>query len=391
MIRPIRQLDRGAGEQGLDCAAPFTDTRTDAGSRNKVRLERAAHVAVLIISYNNVEELRDCLQSIHASKDVDVVPHVLVFDNASGVDVAGMMECEFPAALLIRSPTNCGFAEGNNLALTCAQAVFPELDYIALVNQDVVVGDGWLTPLIDYLEQHPEAACVQPTLLLRDEPDCVNTIGNTSHFLGFGFTQGGGEPISIQGRNPRQICYASGAALVLRKSAVDELGLFTSHFFMYLEDAELGWKLRQSGWQLIHVPASMVWHNYRFNSEFKFYEHLERNRWWLLLVYYRGATLCLLAPALAAMEAGQWYFAYRYGRLSAKWASYRYYWRGTTLRNLLQARRQAQRRRTISDRDFLSLFTAAIEIPGQRSWLIDRVANPLFALYWRLAKRLIVW
>ena len=372
-----------------------SDSPSEVKTGNEVKsgneVETGNGVAVLVVSYNNLDELRDCLTSLYASCGPHADMHVLVFDNASSVDVAEFMAKEFPQAALICSPDNLGFAEGNNHAWMCAKAIFPSVEYLALVNQDVVVSPDWLKGLVDYLNTHPKTACVQPTLFLRDEADRINTVGNVSHFLGFGFTQLGGETLRPPFDVPSEMCYASGAALLIRRSVVDALGLFTSHFFMYLEDAELGWKLRQAGWKVMHVPASKVWHNYRFNAEFKFYEHLERNRWWLLLVYYRLGTLLLLAPALAVMEAGQWYFAWRYGRLRAKWASYAFYWNVNHLCMVWKARAQAAANRQIGDRQFLAPFTAEIAIPGKRTFLIEAIANPFFRLYWRVVKRCIFW
>ncbi len=109
---------------------------------------------------------------------------------------------------------------------------------------------------------------------------------------------------------------------MLRMAALAQTGLFDEQFYMYLEDADLGWKLRQCGWEVCAVPASVVRHKYEPNAPTKYYRHLERNRWLLLLTYYKWRTLLLLSPALVAMEMGQVLYAMMQRSLMQKLASW---------------------------------------------------------------------
>jgi GT2 family glycosyltransferase len=189
----------------------------------------------------------------------------------------------------------------------------------------------------------------------------------------------------------RPINHASGAALVTRSDLVRQLGLFDPALFLYLEDTAFGWKLRQQGQEIVYVPQSVVHHKYTFKADFRHYYYLERNRWWLLLVYYKLRTLALIAPALGLMELGQLVFSARKGRLFDKLRSYAYFLSPRNLRTLRTRRHQAQSQRTVSDRQFLDSFTGSIDFAELDSPLVRWVADPVFSRYWAVVRHLILW
>lgn len=352
---------------------------------------RPTEVGVVIVSYNGREDLEACLRSLFESNDVGVCKRLVVVDNGSTDGAVELLETEFPHIDRVLAGVNLGFAEGNNRGWEYVAQRYPEAQYVALLNQDTLVESGWLSSLVDYLESHPDVGCAQAKIKLYPRTEAFNTVGNRSHFLGFGFTTGYGEHDYGQYDQPAAIDFASGAALLVRSSLVRELGLFDPLLFMYMEDVELGWKLRQVGQEIAYVPASCVYHKYTFNSDYKYYYYLERNRWWLLLTYYKTGTLLLLAPALAAMELGQLVFAWRRGRLRDKVRSVAFLLQRENLRRLRERRRAAQARRKIRDREFLARFSGRIETPELQGFLIRWIANPVLGLYWSIARRLIFW
>lgn len=161
--------------------------------------------------------------------------------------------------------------------------------------------------------------------------------------------------------------------------------------YMYLEDAELSWRLRQMGYESFLAPAAAVYHKYSFATRYDYYYHLEKNRYWLLAVYYKLPTLGLLGGPLLLMEAGQWCFALRRGLVGQKWRSWRFLLGWTNLRMLCRRRRAAQRRRIISDRLFLKDFTGSIDFAELSSPLLKYLANPILRACWFVARRLIFW
>jgi len=348
-------------------------------------------VVVLIVSYNGRRYLDECLASVFASDDGPLIRRVLVVDNASPDGTVAYLAESWPQVDCLASPKNLGFAGGNNLGWEEIQRRFPNAKYVALLNQDTVVASGWLRELVEFLEKHPDTGTAQAKLLLHQQPDCFNTIGNASHFLGFGFTTAYGERDAGQYDQPQAIDFPSGAAFAIATEHLRRWGLFDASYFLYLEDADLGWKLRQLGLANMYVPTSVVYHKYEFKADYRNYYYLERNRWWLLLVYYKLATLLLIAPALLAMECGQLVFAAQHGVLRQKLRAYLYYGSLRTVRELWRARRAAQRRRRIGDRAFLHSFLGRFQSIELQGFLIRWIANPWFGGYWAVARKMIFW
>lgn len=363
--------------------------------------DRRPSVAVLTVSYNSRADLPDCLQSVLSSDDGELDRHVMVVDNASIDGSADWLADNHPEVDLVKNPTNTGFTGGNNLGWRLIQQRHPDVDYLVLLNPDTVVHSGWLKPLTEYLQAHPKVGSVQPKILLHQRTDpkgrpLINTIGNQSHYLGFGFVVGYEEPDAGQHDAPRSIDYASGAAVMLRADLLKEVGLFDEPFFMYLEDVDLSWKLRAVGYDSMYVPTSVVEHKYRPDKTIQFYYHLEFNRWMLIFSYYKRRTLALIAPMIVLMEIGTLWFAWRNGLLRRKLRAYRdFFWRSEKrrygLKELSFKRRWMQTNRTVNDRDTMGRFSGRINFAQVNRGLMRFAANPILATWWWLARRLIRW
>jgi len=345
----------------------------------------------LVVCFNGRRVLHDCLRSVLDSQDPGLARRVIVIDNASTDGSAEFVRQNFPAVDLVTLDDNRGYGDGANAGWDHARRSYPQAHYLALLNQDTIVKSGWLAALVDHLQQHPAVAAAQPKLLLWPQKDRFNSAGNQSHFLGFGLVSAYGRIDDGSLDRPRPIDFPSGAALMIRTDAVGPDRPFDELFFLYLEDADLGWKLRQLGHRVDYVPAAVVWHQYNFQRDYRFYYFLERNRWYLLAKYYRIPTLLLILPALLLMEAGQFYFAWRNKILRQKLRACAFFMSGKNLARLLRRRRDAQRRRRIGDREFTRDFLGRIDFPEIHSPLLARVGNPLLAAYWRVARRLIFW
>ena len=149
-------------------------------------------------------------------------------------------------------------------------------------------------------------------------------------------------------------------------------------------------KARQAGYEVHLVPRSVVYHKYTSRAHVTMYYWLERNRWLLVLVYYRLSTLALLLPAFVLMELGQWMFAWRHGLLRSRVRVYRWFVAPAHLRMLWRARRRAAVTRKLSDRQFLRGHCGEIHTPALNSWLLKHLGNPILDLYWRVVRRILV-
>jgi GT2 family glycosyltransferase len=167
--------------------------------------------------------------------------------------------------------------------------------------------------------------------------------------------------------------------------------LFEPSFGSYLEDAELGWRLRMRGKEVLYASGSEVEHKYHFARNSGFFELLERNRWFLLLAYYRRRTLLLLLPAILAMEVGLLVFFTLQGtpgvKLRAIRATLSRAWRA----EVAAARQHIQSSRQLTDRQFMANFGGRVDFPHIRNPLLTYIGNPLLQSYWSLARYLIRW
>lgn len=217
-------------------------------------------VSIVIVSWNARSLLEQCLPSVLATDYPDI--EVILADNASTDGSAAWVAREHPSVTLVRHPNNWLFARGNNAALPHATG-----KYVVLLNNDVEVPPQWLGPLVDVMETRPEVGAVQPKLLQYDDRDRFEYAGAAGGFLdrvGYPFTRGRlfdtMEPDRGQYDDAREVFWASGAALMLRRSALDEVGLLDERFEMHMEEIDLCWRLWRHGYRVRVEPRSEVYH-----------------------------------------------------------------------------------------------------------------------------------
>lgn len=268
--------------------------------------------------------------------------------------------------------------------------MWPELDYLALLNQDTVVQRGWLTELVKFMNGNAEAGMAQAKILLNPETHLINTDGNESHFLGFGFPGRYRQVDSTVEHPPFEVGFASGACAIVRVSLIKKFEtLFPTHFFLYLEDTHLSWRLRMAGHASWSVPSARVEHKYTFTAIDKQYFHLEKNRLWMLLTFYKKRTLIVILPAFLFMEAGQWVFALAKGLLGQRMKAYQYVLGAPG--KIAQERRRLRSERRVSDSWFTDVFVGEIKTEQLKSPLIKYVASPVLWAYWAVARHFLWW
>lgn len=349
-------------------------------------------VVVLIPCYNGASCIEACLDSVlAAAKHSTAAVFVYVIDNNSNDDSVSIIERYVPRARVVQSTVNLGFAGGHNLGWRIIQDEVPDCDYLYLLNQDTVVDKNFLDPLIDECEKDASIGAAQSMLVYAQDTERINSLGNVIHYLGFGYSSYNGIRFQDAPHAVRQIHYSSGAAVLLRASLLHRIGLFDGFMFMYLEDLDLGWRILFSNQRSVIVPSSVVYHAYEFSRSMKQYYYFERNRWWILLKNYRLRTLLVLSPALFFMECAQVVRATIQGRLILKLSTYAYFFSYSSLKKLLADRRRMQSMRRVSDHKLIALFSGVIEFQPLESFLLTRIANPLFALYHKVAQSIIKW
>lgn len=222
-------------------------------------------ISIVILNYNGAAMLRRFLPSVLAHSGE---AEVIVADNASTDASRDVLRDEFPAVRTILLDQNYGFAEGYNQALRQVEA-----DVFVLLNSDVEVTPGWLTPLIAYLESHPECAALQPKIRQWAEPadsavrqrfEYAGASGGYLDRYGYPYCRGRVfgtlEQDHGQYDTPVPVLWATGAALVIRAADWRESGGLDGRFFAHQEEIDLCWRLRSRGRSIVCVPQSVVFH-----------------------------------------------------------------------------------------------------------------------------------
>ncbi len=240
-------------------------------------------LSIVIVSYNTRQLLKECLASVYASlKKSGPAAQVLVVDNASSDDSAAMVQQAFPQVQLLANQVNVGFAAANNQALRQMGFAAPQLptsnlqpptpDYVLLLNPDTLLRGEALPTLTHFLAENPAVGAVGARLV---HPD-----GSFQHsafafptlaqiFLDFFPLNHRLLHSRVNGRYPRHlyesgepfpIDHPLGAALMVRRETIEEVGLLDERFFMYCEEIDWCMRIKAAGWKVYCVPGAEIVH-----------------------------------------------------------------------------------------------------------------------------------
>ena len=292
-------------------------------------------IAIVILNWNGAAMMRRYLPTIVKYSAGEAT--VYVADNASTDDSLLLLEADFPGCKVIKLDRNWGFAEGYNKALAQIEA-----EYYLLLNSDIEVTHHWLTPLLEFMDAHPEAAACQPKLLSLADRDCFEYAGACGGFIdryGYPFCRGrifdtverdGGQYDYRQ-----EIFWATGAAMMVRSADYWRAGGLDGRFFAHNEEIDLCWRLRLMGRKIFCIPESCVYHvgggtlpkgnpmktflNFRNNLTMLYkclpeneLRHVMRVRW--VLDYVAAFEMLLLKGSLGDFKA-----VWRARRAFARW------------------------------------------------------------------------
>lgn len=245
-------------------------------------------IGVVIVSYNTRDLLCDCLQSLQACS---LPLHILVVDNGSTDDSVEQVAARFPAVRLVALGQNRGFAAANNVGLRlllgaageqndnaplpASEVGKPPPDYFLLLNPDTLVHPGAIEHLVDFLSRHPRVGMASPRLLNPDgsiQAAAFRFPTLTMSLLDV-FPPGEMLPGRLygswwHGRYPQEwatspsypIDHPLGACMLVRRSTIEAVGLLDERYFIYCEEIDWCWRIRQAGWAIWQVPVSRVTH-----------------------------------------------------------------------------------------------------------------------------------
>ena len=347
-------------------------------------------VCIIIVLFNSKQYLDDCFFSLKNINYPKEFYEILVVDNASTDDSVAYLKKEFPDLEIIENKENSGFAKGNNIGMK--SALEKGFDYIYLLNADTEVTPDFLSKAVGQAESDEKIGSVQSRMMLWNNKELVNSIGNEIHYLGFGFCRGYKEKFD-QNNYKKEIAYASGAGVLLKTKVLKKTGLFEDDFFMYHEDLDLGWKNMLCGYKNILAKDSIIFHKYSFSKSIKKYYFMERNRFLVLFQNYKLLTLLVIFPPLLIMELGLFCFSLKTGFWREKLKVYKYFLSLKNWSKIKEKRKFIKSIRQVKDKDILKLFTGRISYQEEemQSFVLEKIANPVFnACFW-LIKKIIFW
>ena len=214
-------------------------------------------LSIVIVSYNVRSFVAQCLDSVQkASEGLDGV-EVFVVDNASSDDTVDYIGHHYPWVRLIANDDNLGFSRANNIAIRQAEG-----EYILLLNPDTIVAEPTLRECVSFMDAHPQAGGLGVRMHNADgslAPEsrraipspwvsCLKMLGFTKRYY----------MSHLSWDEPGRIEVVSGAFFLLRKKALDQVGLLDEDFFMYGEDIDLSYRLLKGGWENWYHPSDIV-------------------------------------------------------------------------------------------------------------------------------------
>lgn len=258
-------------------------------------------VSIVTVNFNQPIVTEELLTTIPRSPDVEII----VVDNGSSEDHTLLWQHKFPDVKFIRSEVNLGFAGGNNLGITAATG-----EYLFLVNNDTEFTPNLLGQLISILDAHPEAGIISPKIKYYNDKNIIQYAGYTpiNYYTCRNRCIGLKEKdIGQYEHNTGQTAYCHGAAMMVRRAAVDKAGLMHEGFFLYYEELDWCERIKKAGYQAWICTEALIYHKESVsvgkNSRLKAY-FMNRNRilfirrnapWFKRIVFYLY-FIVLVAP-----------------------------------------------------------------------------------------------
>ena len=248
-------------------------------------------VVVSILNWNGVQLTIPCIKAILQDNYPNV--HVVVLDNGSTENEATIIDEHFnyDNVYVHRSDTNLGFAGGHNYIIN--HLIPKDYDYCLLLNQDAIVEADCIKYLVQYMEENPDVAVSGPTVLEED--------GRTIQSIGADINLKNGKVISrYQGEaieetpymEPHQVDCIIGNCFLMRKDAIEKVGILDEEFFAYYEEADWCTRATQSGYTCAVVPIAQVRHSK--SGGFRPY-YIARNMVWFMQKHTSGRSLVSFA------------------------------------------------------------------------------------------------
>jgi GT2 family glycosyltransferase len=228
--------------------------------------KREIDVSVIIVSWNTQDILCDCINSIYQQTNNEQF-EVIVVDNASSDGSVDMVQSEFRQVKIIKNNENRGFAAANNQGITVAQG-----RYVLLLNSDTVVLNGVIDKVVAFADSSPKAGIIGCRVLDKEkisQPSCFLFPSVLNLFLATTYLYKlcpkskffGREHMTWWNRDDvREVDVVTGCFMLVRREAIEQVGLLDERFFMYAEETDWCYRFKQAGWQIMFTPNAEIIH-----------------------------------------------------------------------------------------------------------------------------------
>ncbi|HLA26444.1 MAG TPA: glycosyltransferase family 2 protein [Syntrophales bacterium] len=268
-------------------------------------------ISIIIVNWNTKELLKDCLHSVYKTVQ-GIVYETIVVDNASEDGSAEMLRREFPAAHLIENKVNRGFGAANNQALSIMKG-----RYALLLNTDTLLTENAVSLLFSFMEGRPDTAMACGQLLNADGskqnsiaafPSLLTLMTNISLLEYFWPRRYPSKRYTFT--EPVEIDSGIGACLIVRKQAIDEVGMLDERYFFFFEETDWAYRMKVAGWKIFHVPQAFIYHlqgqsiGRDVSSRMEFY----RSRFQFFRKWYSYPGFLLTGAVIVARLMINWLF-----------------------------------------------------------------------------------
>lgn len=222
--------------------------------------------SIIIVNWNTKDLLRECVESI-CSETSGISYEIIVIDNASSDNSAKMIKQNYPEVRLIENRENLGFAAANNQGIDKALG-----RYLLLLNSDTLILDNAIAKTVDFADRHPQCGVVGCQVWednVRIQMTCFRFHSPWNMFcVSFGLSRlfpsskifGGDKMQYWDRKTEREVDVVSGMYMLVRREAVDKVGLLDDRFFIYCEEADWCFRMRQAGWKCVFWPGAQIIH-----------------------------------------------------------------------------------------------------------------------------------
>jgi GT2 family glycosyltransferase/glycosyltransferase involved in cell wall biosynthesis len=261
---------------------------------------RPGVVSVVVVNYRGADDTIECLRGLAGLDWPAERLQLVCVDNASGDGSVQRIRAAMPTVMVVESTTNSGFAGGCNLGVAHADG-----EYVAFLNNDARPDPQWVAAAVQVFERERSVASVASKVLDWDGR-LVDYVGGSLTWFGMGYKPEVERPDSPEYDHPKDVLFATGAAMFVRAEVYREVGGFDERFFMFYEDVDLGWRLNLLGHRVRYEPRSVAFHrHHRTASKFGSFREqflLERNAMLAMYKNFSDETLGRVLPAALALS-----------------------------------------------------------------------------------------